>query len=142
MTKDQFFNEYVPSVLNDFFRSKEIDRLEAEIPDYVPFLQGCRYSLEQMTASFSGLTLETTRGKMLLALLKGNAIYQGHHLREVASLVRLSGKAMVTGGGAKIGGFLQVKKRWTGDFEYQYQDQSSLLGAAMLGQLYQKGIYT
>jgi len=142
MTKDQFFNDYVPSVLNDFFSVKEVDRLEGEIPDYVPFLQGCRYSLEQMTASFSGLTLETTREKMLLALLKGNAIYQGHHLREVASLVRLSGKVMVTGGGAKIGGFLQVKKRWTGDFEYQYQDQSSLLGAAMLGQFYQKRIYT
>jgi sugar (pentulose or hexulose) kinase len=95
-----------------------------------------------MTASFSGLTLETTREKMLLALLKGNALYQGHHLREVASLVRLSGKAMVTGGGARIGGFLEVKKRWTGDFKYQYQDQSSLMGAAMLGQFYQKGTYT
>jgi len=142
MTKDQFFNDYVPSVLNDFFSSKEVDRSEGEIPDYVPFLQGSRYSLEQMTASFSGLTLETTRGKMLLALLKGNAIYQGHHLREVASLVRLSGKAMVTGGGARIGGFLEAKKRWTGDFEYQYQDQSSLLGAAMLGQFYQERIYT
>jgi len=141
MTKDQFFNDYVPSVLNDFFSSKEVDRLEAEIPDYVPFLQGSRYSLEQMTASFSGLTLESTREKMLLALLKGNAIYQGNHLREVASLVRISGKAMVTGGGAKINGFLEVKKRWTGDFEYQYQDQSSLLGAAMLGQFYQKGVY-
>ena len=142
ITKDQFFNDYVPSVLNHFFSSKEVDRSEAEIPDYVPFLQGSRYSLEQMTASFSGLTLETTRGKMLLALLKGNAIYQGHHLREVASLVRLSGKAMVTGGGARIGGFLEAKKRWTGDFEYQYQDQSSLLGAAMLGQFYQERIYT
>ena len=47
---------------------------------------------------------------------------------------KLGRKVMTTGGGAKIRGYLQAKKRWTGDFEYEYQDQSSLLGAAMLGQ--------
>jgi hypothetical protein len=48
---------------------------------------------------------------------------------------------MTTGGGAKIRGFLEAKKRWTGDLEFRYQDQSSLLGAAMLGQFYQRRIY-
>jgi len=141
MTQDQFYNEYVPSVLDSFFGRDDRDRLEADLPEYVPFLQGCRYSLEQLTASFSGLTLETTREKMLLGMIKGNAVYHGGHLKEVAKLVKLGRTVMTTGGGAKIRGFLEAKKRWTGDFEYLYQDQSSLLGAAMLGQFYQIGKY-
>jgi hypothetical protein len=78
---------------------------------------------------------------MLLGLIKGNAVYHGEHLKEVSGLVRLGRKVVTTGGGAKIRGFLKVKKRWTGDFEYQYLDQSSLLGAAMLGRFYQTGQY-
>jgi sugar (pentulose or hexulose) kinase len=90
-----------------------------------------------MTASFSGLTLETTREKILLGIIKGNAIYHREHLKEVASLVQIKKMVMTTGGGAKIRRFLDTKKRWSGDFEFIYQDQSSLLGAAMLGQFYQ-----
>ena len=141
MSRDQFFNDYVPAVLTDFLGRKDSEQLEVDLPDYVPFLQGSRYSLEQLKASFSGLTLETTRDKMLLGLIKGNAVYHGEHLREVGALVKLGPKVMTTGGGAKIEGLLDVKKRWTGDFAYEYQDQSSLLGAAMLGKFYQTEQY-
>ena len=136
MSHDKFYNDYVPSVLESFLGSCEVDRLDAEIPGYVPFLQGSRYSLNRLTASFSGLTLETTRDKCLLALIKGNAAYHGEHLREVAQLVRLNRTVMTSGGGAKIEGLLRARRRWMGDFDYQYRDQSSLLGAAMLGQFY------
>ena len=34
---------------------------------------------------------------------------------------------------------LEARHRWTGDFEYEFQDQSSLLGAAILGQISQSG---
>lgn len=141
MTKDQFYEEYVPSVLESFFKSDDLDHLETEFPEYLPFLQGSRYSLEQLTASLSGLSLETTREKILLGLIKGIAVYHGGNLEEVSGLVKLGRKVMTTGGGAKIKGYMQVKKRWTGDFDYEYQDQSSLLGAAMLGQFYQTRRY-
>ena len=141
MTIDQFYIDYIPMVLESFLHGDDPESLEADLPAYVPFLQGCRYSLEQLTASFSGLTLETTREKILLGLIKGNAIYQREHLKEVAELIKISRIVMTTGGGAKIRGFLEAKKRWTGDFEFRYQDQSSLLGAAMLGQFYQTKIY-
>jgi hypothetical protein len=101
MTGDQFYEVYVPSVLEGFFKSDDPDRLETEIPNYVPFLQGSRYSLEQLTASFSGLNLETTREKILLGLIRGNAVYHGENLREVAGLVKLGRKVMTTGGGAR-----------------------------------------
>jgi sugar (pentulose or hexulose) kinase len=134
LTNDQFYEQYIPSVLESFLESGDPDRLEGEFPEYIPFLQGSRYSLEQRTASFSGLSLETTREKILLGLIKGIAIYQGENLKEVASLVSLGQRVMATGGGAKIKSYLKAKKRWTGDFAYDYQDQSSLLGAAMLAQ--------
>ena len=117
----------------------DIDRLDEELPEYVPFLQGSRYSLEKLTASFSGLILETTREDMLLGLIRGNAIYHGQHIEEVSRLVKLGNKVMTSGGASKIKHFLEAKKRWTGDFEYLFQDQSSLLGAAMLGQFYLTG---
>ena len=141
MVAHQFYEDYVPSVIERFFSNKDLDHLEAELPEYVPYLQGSRYSLEQLTASFSGLSLEMTREKLLMGMIKGMAVYHGNHLKEVASLVPLGRKVMTTGGGAKIRGYFQVKKRWTGDFEYEYQDQSSLLGVAMLAQFYQTRKY-
>ena len=73
---------------------------------------------------------------MLLSLIRGNALYHGKHLEEVGKLVKLGRKVTTTGGGAKIPGYLDAKKRWTGDFDYEYQDQSSLTGAAILGQFF------
>ena len=69
---------------------------------------------------------------LLLGLIRGNAAYHGAHLAELAGMVKLGRKVAVTGGGANIPGIMAAKRRWTGDFEYVYQDQSSLRGAAML----------
>jgi hypothetical protein len=56
-------------------------------------------------------------------------------------MVSLSSKIMTSGGVSKIKHFLEAKRRWTGDFQFLYRDQSSLLGAAMLGQFYLTGKY-
>jgi sugar (pentulose or hexulose) kinase len=136
MDDERFFTEYVPSVLEEFFAHKNPDRIEANLPEYVPFLQGSRYTLEQLKASFSNVTLETTREHLLLSLIKGNAVYQGQFLKEAAGLVPLGRKITVTGGGAKLKGILQAKWRWTGNYEYEYQEGSSVFGAAMLGRFY------
>ncbi|NMC79796.1 MAG: hypothetical protein GYA59_10585, partial [Chloroflexi bacterium] len=108
-------------------------------PEYIPYLQGSRYSTEPLAASFSNLTLQTTREAMLLALIRGNLSYQAKHIQEVAKLVDLNHTVKTTGGEAKIRAFLKAKKRWMGDFDYEFHDQSSLLGAAMLGQRYLLG---
>ena len=128
----RFYQEYIPSVLDEFFGNPDRDRVEAELPGYIPYLGGSRYSLETMKAGFNGMTLETDRKALLLSLIRGNAMYHGQHLREVSAMVKLGRRVITTGGEAKIHGFTQVKQRWMGDFEYEYQDQSSLLGAAML----------
>jgi len=141
MTEDQFYEEYIPRVLENFFSQPDLERAEALLPEYCPYLGGCRYTLEQMTASFTGVHLETSRDDLLMSVIRGNAAYQGTHLDEVSKMMPLGKKVMTTGGGAKIRGYMEVKKRWTGDFEYEYRDQSSLLGAAMLGEFYLTGRY-
>jgi sugar (pentulose or hexulose) kinase len=136
MSEKRFYTEYVPTVLNHFFNAPDIARREADLPEYVPFLGGSRYSVERKKANFLGVTLETTREDMLLAVIRGNARYHGQHLEELRGMVKLGQRVMTSGGGAKMGGYIEAKRRWTGAFEYLYQDQSSVRGAAMLGRQY------
>jgi sugar (pentulose or hexulose) kinase len=138
MPESCFYQKYIPAVLEDFFGNSDCDRIEAELPEYIPFLGGSRYSLENMKAAFEGVTLETDRKALLLSLIRGNALYHGHHLHEVGSMVKLGRRVITTGGEAKIHGFTQVKERWMGDFQFEYQDQSSLLGAAMLAGIHEQ----
>jgi ribulose kinase len=142
MLESCFYQEYIPSVLAAFFDNPDHDRLEQDLPVYLPFLSGSRYTLEKKKASFDGVTLETNRDALLLSLIRGNALYHGQHLSEVGGMVKLGRRVITSGGVAKIPGVMQVKRRWTGNFEYQYQDQSSLLGAAMLARFHQQGSWT
>lgn len=139
LDSEQFYQRYVPGVLEAFLADPDADAREAGLPEYAPFLAGSRYSLERVTGSFAGVTLETTRDDLLLSLIRGNMQYLGGHLREVAALVRLGGKVGISGGGAAIRGMLEARRRWTGPFEYVFQDQSSLRGAAMLGRIHLTG---
>lgn len=139
MTQKDYYEKYIPSVLHDFFNSPDLDKADTELPSYVPFLQGSRYSLERLTASFSALSMETTREKLLLGLIKGNTTYTGSHLSELGKLIPLSQVVHLSGGGAKIAEMEKAKQRWQGDFTYCTVEQSSLIGAAMLGQGFLKG---
>lgn len=138
MTDRQFYEVYVPRVLQGFLDSPD-PAAEEHLPTYGPFLGGSRYSVERQTGSFAGLDLETTRDEMLLALIRGNALYSGSHLKEVGSMVKLGCQVFITGTGAKEAEYVRARRRWFGDYEFVYQEQSSLLGAAMLGQLHLTG---
>jgi sugar (pentulose or hexulose) kinase len=128
MTTDQFYNEYIPSVIDK--------KIEAEVPSYIPFLQGSRYSVEALKAAFSGIDVNTTRDDFLMSLLKGNNLYLASHLSEVSAVVKLSPDIKLTGGAGNIRNMENVKKKWIGDYRFDYIDQSSLQGAAKLGKLY------
>ncbi|MGD0497204.1 MAG: FGGY family carbohydrate kinase [Bryobacteraceae bacterium] len=130
-----FYERYVPGALAGFFDDPRRDARESALPEYIPYLGGSRYSLERMKAGFNGLTLGTTRDDLLLSVIRGNALYHRQHLEEVGKLVALGKRIVTTGGGASIPGYLAAKRRWTGDFEYKFRDQSSELGAAVLARL-------
>lgn len=141
MSAQDFYVEYVPSVLERFLNAPNVDELDAALPGYGVFLQGSRYSMDPLTGNFTGLRVETTRDDMLLGMLKDIARYHAEHLEEISRLAKIGNKIMTSGGVSRIRHFLEAKKRWTGDFEFLFQDQSSLLGAAMLGQFYLDGTY-
>jgi xylulokinase len=142
MSIDDYYQNYIPAVLADFFKQPDLDQMDAELPTYTPFLQGSRYSSERLTAGFNELSMETTREKLLLALVKGNTMYTGNHLKELGKMIRLNKTVHLTGGGAKISGIKAAKQRWQGDFNYEIIEQSSLIGAVKLGQGYLKGEYS
>jgi len=134
MTPDQFYNEYIPSVIEN--------RIENEVPFYEPFLQGSRYSVEALKAGFSGIDVNTTRDDFLMALLKGNNLYLASHLSEVSPIVKLNRNIKLAGGAGNIRNMDKVKKKWIGDYQFEYIEQSSLQGAAKLGELYFKNLNT
>jgi xylulokinase len=127
MEADVFYNQFVPSAIE-----KHIDE---DLPEhYAPYLAGSRYSLEPLTAAFDGLTLETTRERLLCAMVRGNCLYHKEHLEELAQHVPIANTVAVTGSTGPA--LVRAKKKWWRDCEYIIQDQSSLRGAAMLGQYY------
>jgi sugar (pentulose or hexulose) kinase len=136
---ETFYDIYLPDVLEAFFSNPGREARERELPVYDPHLGGSRYSLQRLKGGFDGLTLQTSRDDLLVSLVRGNMSYLGSHLKSVAGLLPLGTKVGISGGGAKIRGMLEARRRWTGVFEYEYQDQSSMVGAAMLGQIYQAG---
>ncbi len=138
ISKDEFYQTFIPQTIADYL--SRAGPHDEGLPDYVPYLQGSRYSLKNLTAGFSNVTLETDRQQMLLGLLRGNLRYLGSHLEEVSQFLALQRPIITTGGGAKIQGMDLLKKRWMAPSDYRYQDQSSLLGAAMLGKMYKDQI--
>jgi sugar (pentulose or hexulose) kinase len=139
MGTDEFYGGYLPSTLEAFLADPDVDAREDALPDYVPYLGGSRYSLEPQAASYTGVGLQTSREDLLLSMIRGNLRYLGTHLEQVSELVPVNRTVGISGGAARIRGMLAARERWTGDYEYRFQDQSSMLGAAMLGRIFQDG---
>jgi len=131
---ETFYGDFLSDAIETFLSSPQQET-------YVPYLAGSRYSLDALTASFSGLSLETTRKHLLGALVKGNCEYQQRHLEEIAGYVTLQKEIHVTGGSA-TDAMIRAKKAWMQDGEYVYQEQSSLKGAAILGKFYMEETYS
>lgn len=128
MDNDSFFNEFVPAALDTW-----LDR-ESGV-SYTPYLMGSRYSLAPLKAEFLGLTQETTRAEMLAALVRGLCGYQRENLKEVSLEMNLD-ETIVVSGGAVNEAIIKAKKRWMRNCAYHFESESSMRGAALLGQKY------
>ena len=125
LSADQFYGRFVPEALDSW-----VDRDNAV--DYVPYLMGSRYSLENLKAGFVNLTPETSREQLLAAMVRSLCRYQREHLKEIALRVPLADAITLTGG-ASNESRIRAKQRWMRDGDYVYQEQSSMRGAALLG---------
>lgn len=131
MTAESFYGEFVPAALAAWvgreFRAR-----------YVPYLMGSRYSQDELTASFTDLTADTTREELFAALVRGLCAYQREHLKEIALDVPLEETIHITGGAASPE-VIRAKQKWMRDCAYDHRDQSSMKGAAMLGRMHLEG---
>lgn len=128
LSSEQFYNEFLPRAVK-----KWLGR-ECRVT-YVPYLMGSRYSLEPLKAQLLGLTHETTREQILAAIVKGLCEYQKAHLDEIGKNVSLQDVIHVTGGAINPA-LIRAKSKWMRNCEYVFDEQSSMKGAAMLGQRY------
>jgi xylulokinase len=125
LSDEQFYQEFVPRAVEQW-----LDR--PNTASYIPYLMGSRYSSEPLRAQFSGLTHESTREGLMAAMVRGLCEYQREHLKDIAVEVPLRDTIYVTGG-ANIPAVIRAKERWLRACRYEYRDQSSMLGAALLG---------
>jgi xylulokinase len=126
MNSDEFFNKFMPDSIEQW-----LDR-ESSVT-YVPYLMGSRYSRKPLKAEFLGLTRQTTRHEIMAALIRGLCEYQKAHIKEISGYLPLKKKIHITGGSVTPA-FIKAKRKWMWDAEYILEEQSSMKGAAMLGQ--------
>jgi sugar (pentulose or hexulose) kinase len=96
---------------------------------------GSRYSQQPLKAEFTGLTQETSREEMLAAMVRGLCEYQREHLKDISLEMALKNEILVSGGAVNPS-LIRAKKKWMRNCEYTFETESSLKGAAMLGQEY------
>ncbi len=128
LTADEFFSDFLPGAIDTW-----LDR-QSDVT-YVPYLMGSRYSLEPLKGQLTGLAQQTTREEILAAIVRGLCDYQKAHLEEVGRNITLQNVIHLTGG-ATSPALIRAKSKWMRNSKYIYNEQSSMMGAAMLGQKY------
>jgi len=128
MSNNEFFNVFMPMVIDDWLNK------DSGVA-YVPYLMGSRYSLEPLKAEFSGLTPETTREELLAAMVRCLCAYQRENLKEISIEMPLK-KEILVSGGAVNPSLIRAKMKWMRNCKYIFETESSLKGAALLGQKY------
>ncbi len=128
IAEEKFYTDFIPRALDTWLnRDSGVT--------YVPYLMGSRYSLEALKAEFRGLTQETSREELLAALVRGLCAYQRENLKEVAIEMPLAAEIIVSGGAVNEA-LIRAKTRWMRNCSYRFETESSLKGAALLGQKY------
>jgi len=128
MSDDEFFNVFMPTAIDEWLNK------DSGVA-YVPYLMGSRYSLEPLKAEFSGLTPETTREELLAAMVRCLCAYQRENLKEISIEMPLK-KEILVSGGAVNPSLIRAKMKWMRNCKYIFETESSLKGAALLGQKY------
>jgi len=132
LSTEEFYSEFIPKAVDTWLnRDSQVT--------YVPYLMGSRYSQEPLKAQLLGLTQQTSREEILAAIVRGLCEYQKNHLEEVGKSMPLQSTIYVTGGAVNTA-LIRAKSKWMRDCEYVHNEQSSVKGAAMLGQKYIKSL--
>jgi len=103
---------------------------EAASVRFDPYLAGDRMSIDQKQAAFTGLTLASTREKMLEAVLDSLAHASAARLQLLRETgTRIDPRVVVTGGAGNNGVF---HRDWPGKWKFHKEDEATLRGLAKL----------
>ncbi len=139
MSLDSFFKDFLPQALKKVLeREKEGEVLD--LPGFLPYLSGDRYSVENIWASITNLHLSHNREHILAGMVKTSMELTGEHLKQLSKKVKLSQELILTGGAINPV-FIEAKRRWMGEFKYVIKEQSSLQGCAILGKMFLDGAF-
>ncbi|HWE96448.1 MAG TPA: FGGY family carbohydrate kinase [Tepidisphaeraceae bacterium] len=99
---------------------------------FEPFLAGDRTSIEQSKATFTGLTLATTRNHMLAAVLEALAHASAARLGllKKANKIPLRHEVVVTGGAGELTSLFH--RDWPGKWSFRSEKEATLRGLACL----------
>ena len=122
MTEEEFYGSYLDSIL------KEKKRTNVR---FLPHLAGDRTSLKQKRASFSGLTLGTTREDCLYAVSEAILGRTKNLLNKLARKIDLDRIIYLTGGRANQA-LLDYKKRRLPGFDIVVKEDCALYGCALM----------
>jgi len=101
--------------------------------EFENYLAGSRTSLEQPTASFTGLSLATRRDDMLRAILRSLARESASRIKLLAQVnpIRIRRQVLLTGG--VQGGLSKLLHRgWPGKWSFREEEEATLRGVAAL----------
>lgn len=125
MSKEDFYNSY----LRKLMKKKMTYRV-----NFNPYLAGDRTSLREKKASFSGLTLSTTRDDCIFALMEGTVGRMKKTLKKMGKLIHLDKTIYLTGGGVNETS-MSYKRRLFSGFNIVVKDNCSLKGCAYMAKI-------
>ncbi len=121
MDEKYFFKKHLPGLLN---------KQSKDIPKFIPYLCGDRYSFKDKSASFTQIKLSMNRDDFLLSILNGIAISTKKYVDEVGKKIKLDNIIYASGGSIKE--IIAFKKKIFPKFNFKIVESSSLIGAAKL----------
>lgn len=99
---------------------------------FEPYLAGERTNVEQRRATFTGLTLSTTREQLLAAVIRSLVEASAARLDLFRQLkIPMRRRVMLTGGSADGLAHL-LHKKWKGKWTFYVEEEATLRGLAML----------
>lgn len=123
MTRETFYDEYLPTVL---------DASKGSQARFHPFLSGDRHRIRQRSGSFTQLTLNTTREDFLRSIADGIVSFQAKGLHEWKKKVPLDDTIRHVGGGASAA-YTRFKQKYLKEYRFIQMGETAVIGAAKLG---------
>lgn len=128
---DQFFSELSFDQFNQVLAKLAKSPLQSKVR-FEPYLAGDRMSIDQKTASFTGLNLGTTREMMLSAVVESLAEASGARLALLKQCCHKFRHRVLISGGVDKHVAQIIHRNWPGRWQFHSENEVGLRGLSLL----------